>query len=141
LGRFHSHGMRQIWSPDVRPFELNGKPVYGSAAVEVPAPRRWLFVSGQCSFRDGEFVGEGDIAVQVRQALANLTSLLGAAGATTADVVKLTAWVTQPDYVAEYARIRAEFFTSTPPASTTVVSQLVDPRMLIEVEAIAALYS
>ena len=37
--------------------------------------------------------------------------------------------------------IRTEYFTATPPASTTVVGQLVDPRMLIEVEAIAALYS
>lgn len=132
--------MRQIWSPEVRPFELNGVPVPGSAAVEVPAPRRWLFVSGQCSFRDGEFVGEGDIEVQTRQALTNLTALLAAAGATTADVVKLMAWVTRPEYVAEYARIRTDFFTATPPASTTVVSQLVDPRMLIEIEATAALY-
>ncbi len=132
--------MRQIWSPEVRPFELNGTPVPGSAAVEVPAPSRWLFVSGQCSFRDGQFVGEGDIAVQVRQALTNLTALLAAAGASTADVVKLMAWVTQPEHVAEYARIRPEYFTATPPASTTVVSHLVDARMLIEVEAIAALY-
>jgi 2-iminobutanoate/2-iminopropanoate deaminase len=131
--------MRQIWSPDVRPFELDGTPVPGSAAVEVPPGRRWLFVSGQCSFRDGQFVGEGDIEVQVRQALDNLTSLLTAAGAGTADVVKLMAWVTRPEHVAAYARIRTEYFTSTPPASSTVVSQLVDPRMLIEVEAIAAI--
>jgi enamine deaminase RidA (YjgF/YER057c/UK114 family) len=131
--------MRQIWSPEVRPFELNGKPVPGSAAVEVPAPRRWLFLSGQCSFRHGQFVGDGDIEVQVRQTLANVTSLLAAAGASTADVVKLMAWVTRPEHVSDYARIRTEYFTSTPPASTTVISDLVDPRLLIEVEAIAAI--
>ncbi|MFC6356266.1 RidA family protein [Luethyella okanaganae] len=103
----------------------------------VPTPARWIFLSGQCSFRDGVLVGENDIETQVEQTLENLISLLKAAGASTANVVKLMAWVTDASYAKDYARIRTKYFTSIPPASTTVVSALVDPRMLIEVEAIA----
>lgn len=132
--------MEQIWSPTVKPFEIEGKPVPGSAAVALDTPSRWVYLSGQCSFRDGVLVGEGDIETQVEQTLENLVSLLEAAGATTAHVVKLMAWVTDPSYTQTYARIRTKYFTSpVPPASTTVVGALVDPRMMIEVEAIAAI--
>ena len=65
--------------------------------------------------------------------------MLAEAGATLDDVVKVTVFVTSlAEHFSAIHEIRAEFFTSDYPASTLVeVSRLVDPDMLIEIEAIA----
>jgi enamine deaminase RidA (YjgF/YER057c/UK114 family) len=129
-----------VESPDVARFRLQGKPVAYASAVKVTAPGTLIFVSGQNSFdKDGNVVGPGDIEAQARQTLRNIQSVLEAAGATMTDVVKLTAWVTKPEYVHDYVRVRKEFFTETVPGSSTVVSGLVRDELLIEIEAIAAI--
>lgn len=102
-----------------------------------------VFVSGQVAFdATGEVVGEGDAAIQTDQALANLEGTLRAAGARNADVVKLTSYLVDPvDYPA-YAASKASSFGEIEPASTCViVSALADPRLLVEVEAIAVIDS
>lgn len=98
-----------------------------------------IHLSGQVAFApDGALVGEGDAAAQAKQALANLGAALGAAGATVEDVVKLTCFlVDAADYPA-YAAAKAELFAEVAPASTCVVVEaLLDPRLLLEVEAVA----
>lgn len=110
-----------------------------SQGVAVPAGRM-IFASGQVARDvDGQLAGRGDIRAQTRKTLQNLQAVLAEAGATMDDVVKVTVFVTNlSEHFAAIHEIRAEFFTSAYPASTLVeVSQLVDPEMLIEIEAIA----
>jgi reactive intermediate/imine deaminase len=98
----------------------------------------FLFVSGNVGQdQNGNLVGEGDCEAQSRQVMANIRAIVEAAGATMADVVKITCFLTDvADYPA-YSKVRAETFPSSPPASSTVmVAGLVRPEYLVEVEAI-----
>ena len=100
-----------------------------------------LFVSG-CVSVDGEgrVVGEGDVVAQARQVFENIGACLAAAGASFADVVKVTTFLTDIEDRARINSVRQEFFGDARPASTLVeVSALVLPEFLIEVEAVAAL--
>ena len=110
-----------------------------SQGVAAPAGRM-VFASGQVARGvDGQLVGRGDIRAQTRQTLQNLQAVLAEGGATMDDVVKVTVFVTNlSEHFAAIHEVRAEFFTADYPASTLVeVSGLVDPEMLIEIEAIA----
>ena len=103
-----------------------------------------LFVSGQVALdSDGNVVGAGDMAEQTRQVFRNLTAVLAAAGASLADVVKLTYFVCDLSAVPEIRAARNEFLGPVdPPASTLVgVTGLVLPDLLIEVEAVAIVAS
>jgi enamine deaminase RidA (YjgF/YER057c/UK114 family) len=74
--------------------------------------------------------------------MTNLSNVLQAAGASLADVVKITTFVLDPDAIPRISRIRLEYLGEPGPASSTVaVARLVDPRMLIELEAVAVLPS
>ena len=110
-----------------------------SQGISVPAGRM-VFASGQVARDvDGQLVGLGDIRVQTRKTLENLRAVLAEGGATMDDVVKVTVFVTNlSEHFAAIHEIRGEFFQPAYPASTLVeVSSLVDPEMLIEIEAIA----
>lgn len=103
---------------------------------------RVVFVSGQVSQdAEGKLVAPGDLAGQARQVYANLRLALKGAGATPADVTKLTTFVV--GYKPEHRRLIAEarstvFRAGELPASTLVgVQALAEPGYLIEVEAIA----
>ncbi|MBI4506451.1 MAG: RidA family protein [Chloroflexi bacterium] len=112
-----------------------------SQATMVDSPRRLVFVSGMTS-RDatGAVVHVGDIEAQTRQVLKNLKAVLAEAGATLDDVVKVTVFVRDIGDFRAIHEVRRAYFPKDPPASSMVeVSRLVDERMLIEIEAIAAL--
>ncbi len=99
-----------------------------------------LFVSGQVALDEhGAVVGAGDMGEQARQAFRNLGAVLAAAGASFADVVKLTYFVRDVSAVAAIRAARDEFVdTGNPPASTLVeVSRLFLPDLLVEIEAVA----
>jgi 2-iminobutanoate/2-iminopropanoate deaminase len=98
-----------------------------------------LFVSGCVPVDgDGRLVGGDDVVAQARQVFANVGSILEAGGATFADVVKVTVYVTD---IADRTRInpvRQEVFGEARPASTLVeVSALAIPGAKLEVEAVA----
>ena len=100
-----------------------------------------LFLSGFVPVDgDGRLVGAEDVVTQVRQVFANLGAVLDAAGATFADVVKVTVYLTD---IADRTRInpvRQEIFGATRPASTLVeVSALVTPGAKVEIDAVAVL--
>ena len=99
----------------------------------------WIFVSGCTSTgEDGQFVHEGDAAAQARQCIANVAAALAGLGATLADVVRTRMFVTDISRWEEYGRAHGAAFAAAPPATSMIgVSALVDPRMLIEVEAVA----
>ena len=100
-----------------------------------------LFVSGMPALDgDGELVGPGDVVAQFAQVLANLRAVLDAAGATPADVVKVSVFLTDVDDRPRINPLRQEFFGSARPASTLVeVSRLPVPGMLVEMEAVVQL--
>jgi enamine deaminase RidA (YjgF/YER057c/UK114 family) len=100
-----------------------------------------VVVSGQVAWGSGgEVVGEGDSAAQATQVFANLTAVLEQAGARLDDVVKLTCFLTDASHFDGYARVKANAFPDAGPASTTViVDELLDERLLLEVEAMAVI--
>ncbi len=98
----------------------------------------YVFVAGCTSTAGGVFVHEGDAEAQTAQAFANVASALGQLGLGLADVVRTRMFVTDMSRWEEYGRgHRAAFGDTMPAASMIGVAALVDPRMLIEVEAVA----
>ena len=102
---------------------------------------RLVFVSGQVALDEqGRLVGAGDAGLQAEQVFANVAAVLAGVGATPADVVKATIFVTDMASRAAVAEARRRCFGDAAPASTFVeVSRLADPEWLVEVEVIAAL--
>lgn len=98
-----------------------------------------LFVSG-CIAVDGEgrIVGGDDTAAQTRQVFANIERILDAAGATFADIVKITVYLVDIEDRARINPVREEVFGAVRPASTLVeVSKLVLPDAKVEIEVVA----
>lgn len=85
---------------------------------------------------DGSIVGIGDMYLQAKQAIANIVSALGKAGARAEDVVRTRIYVTDISRWEDVGRAHRETFGSIMPATTMMeVSKLIDPRMLVEIEA------
>jgi enamine deaminase RidA (YjgF/YER057c/UK114 family) len=106
--------------------------------------RRMAFIAGQVSIdAEGKLVAPGDFAGQVKQVFANLGTALKGAGATPADVTKITIYVVnyKPELRPLLGEARSTLFGATAlPASTLVgVQALAEPGFLIEIEAVAVL--
>ena len=112
------------------------EPVVGySRAV---AAGDFVFVSGCTSVADGVFVHPGDAGAQTTQAIANVAQALEALGVGLADVVRTRMFVTDISRWEEYGRAHGAAFGEAMPATSMIgVAALVDPRMLVEVEAVA----
>ena len=108
--------------------------------VEVPAGARTVYIAGQVAFDQArQVVGAGDMAAQTEQVFRNLQAALAAAGASFADVVKMTTYVTDMGQAAVIRAARARYFGDTLPASTLVgVTALAHPDLMVEIEVIAA---
>ena len=100
-----------------------------------------VYVSGQTALdRRGEIVGRGSMLEQARQAFRNIREVLEAAGGSMEDIVMLTAYLTDFNEFEGYAEARREVFPEIRCAVTGVeVSRLIDPDLMIEIEAIAQL--
>ncbi len=85
---------------------------------------------------DGKLVGHGDPEAQTIQALKNLETALIRAGASLKHVVRTRMFVTQIDQWEKIARAHGQVFGEIRPTTTLVeVKRLIDPDMLIEIEA------
>ena len=111
-----------------------------SAGTEAPAGRT-IYVSGQVSMdAEGNVVGEGDIMLQTETVLEHVKTVLGEAGGGLENVVKVTVFITDMGFYDEIHEVRRSYFDEPYPASSMVeVSALIDPRLLIEIEAVAVL--
>nr|WP_238353250.1 RidA family protein [Kribbella solani] len=100
---------------------------------------QWVAVSGQVALDvAGQLVGIGDPGAQAEQVFANLERCLAAAGATFADVVKMTFFVTDVAYLPAIREVRDKYIPGTKPAASAVqVAALVIPEFLLEIEAFA----
>ena len=108
-------------------------PFYSQVArVEHEDGGALLFVSGQ--------IAEGaTLAEQSRGVFETLDALLRAHGATLADIINIRTCLTDISGLQEYAAVRAEFLTGTPPTSMTFeVPRLFRSEALIEIEVVAA---
>ncbi len=100
-----------------------------------------IFLAGQVPIdMNGNPVGVGDIALQIRTVFENVKRVLEGAGAELRDVIKLNIYVTN---IAEFRQknreIRREYFPQDFPASTLVeIKSLASPEFMVEIEAIAA---
>lgn len=118
---------------------VDGK-IYAQTVVSTRS--RHIHVAGTLPFdRDQNLVGEGDVAAQTRCVLENIRLSLEEAGAGVGDVVRSKTYVIDmKDYIANGLPEWVKFFNSAPPNSTTVgVTELADPRALVEIEIYADL--
>ena len=111
-----------------------------SAGVEAPAGRT-VYVSGQVAMdAEGNVVGEGDAGAQTEKVLENVRVVLEEAGGGFDHIVKVTVFITDMAFYDEIHEVRRRHFAEPYPASSMVeVSALIDPRLLVEVEAVAVI--
>ena len=110
------------------------EPVVGYSRIVVRGDTAW--VSGTTAIEDGAVVHPGDAAAQTRHVLATIGRSLERAGFTLADVVRTRMYVTDISRWEEVGRAHGDVFGDIRPATSMVqVAALIDPAMLVEVEA------
>jgi enamine deaminase RidA (YjgF/YER057c/UK114 family) len=108
--------------------------VVGYSRVVVRGDTAW--VSGTTATVDGAVAHPGDAYGQTRQAIANLAEALERAGFSLADVVRTRMFVTDISRWEQVGRAHGEAFGDVRPATSMVqVAALIDPAMLVEIEA------
>ena len=121
---------RRVSSPS--PFE----DVVGYSRAVAAGDQVW--VSGCTSVVDGKVVHEGDMRAQTEQAISVISDALGQLGCALADVVRTRIYVTDITRWREVAEAHRAAFGDARPAATLVeVTALIDPLLLVEVEAVA----
>lgn len=127
---------RRAVNPPNVPAPIRG---YYSNAVRVE-PGPLLYIAGQVAIdMQGKLIGVGDAAAQCEQILKNIQGICESQGATLADVIKVTVYVTDISILDKIAPVRLRYFPKDGPASVLVeVSKLVEPDMLMEMEAVVA---
>ena len=97
----------------------------------------FVAVSGSAAVDDnGEIVGEGDAYAQAVRCIEVISAALQKAGAEMRHVIRTRIFVTDISLWEDVARAHQEAFGESPPATSMVeVSKLIDPRMLVEIEA------
>ena len=103
-----------------------------------------IYIAGQVAVdTQGQLVGPGDFAAQMRQVFENIGAALESVDASFADVAKFTTFVTRDADIAAFMETRKELYAKLypsggyPPNTLLVISRLVKPEFLIEIEAIA----
>jgi enamine deaminase RidA (YjgF/YER057c/UK114 family) len=109
-----------------------------SHGIEVPAGHRLIFCSGQLGVAPNERVPE-DAGEQAELCFKNIAAILGEAGMTFANIVRINSFVTDRAYTRAYMAVRDRLVGDPPPASTMIiVSGFSRPEFKVEVEVIAA---
>ena len=99
-----------------------------------------MFISGLVSLDgQGELVGQGDIRAQTYRVLGNMKELLTSVGGQLSNVTKTTVYLTDFQNYAEMNKAYREFFPTEPPARATIKAELLDPKFLVEIDAIAVI--
>jgi 2-iminobutanoate/2-iminopropanoate deaminase len=130
-----------VLRPDGLPAPL-GLYSHGS---RVGAGGELLFIAGQLAVgSDGQSVGRDDFEAQARQAFANVRAVLAGAGMGPEHVAKFTTYLSAAEYIKPFYQAREKIFAEWypardfPPNTLLVVTRLVQPEFMVEIEAIAA---
>ena len=101
----------------------------------------FVFCSGQIPLHpeSGQVVGEGDVSVQAKQVLENLTAVLMAAGATLDQVVKTTIFLKSMGDFPKVNEVYGSYFKGVTPARSTIEVARLPRDVLVEIEAIASI--
>lgn len=133
-------GDHEILQPEGLP-----QPIGQYSNVTRARPEQLIIVAGQVALDErGEVVGEGDFDAQMRQVFRNLERALTGAGASLSSVMKFTTYLTRVEDLAAFRRVRQDLFAELypegryPANTLVVVTSLVSPAFLVEIEAIAA---
>lgn len=120
------------------PVSTNDAPAAIGPYSQAIAAGELLFCSGQVALdpATGE-LGADDVLAQTRRALENLSAVLSAGGASLADVVKTTVFLVNMADFAQMNEVYGEFFSSEPPARSTIAVAALPRGARVEVEAIA----
>jgi enamine deaminase RidA (YjgF/YER057c/UK114 family) len=95
-----------------------------------------VHVAGTTATRDGQVVGVGDAYTQTKVALEIVVAALAEVGATPGDVVRTRIFVTDISQWEAIGRAHGEVFHDVRPASSMIqVAALIDPDLLVEIEA------
>ncbi|MGZ5822972.1 MAG: RidA family protein [Hyphomicrobium sp.] len=106
---------------------------YSRAVVAAP----WVFMSGTTGFDYKSMTIADTIVEQAEQCFRNVAGVLEQAGVSFADVVRITYLVTRREDFEPIWPVLQRYLGEVRPACTVIVAQLLDPRMLIEVEVTA----
>ena len=100
-----------------------------------------LYIAGQVAQDvEGSVVGKGDVEAQVRQAFTNLKNIIEEAGGSLLNIVKMTTFLTDYNYIETFRSVRDEFFSEPfPPNTLLIINSLALSDYMIEVEAVAVL--
>ncbi len=97
----------------------------------------WIFVSGTTGFDYSTMSISPAVEAQAKQCLENISQALQEAGASLADVVRVTYILPNGSDFERCWPVLREYFGDVRPAATMISAQLLDPRMLIEIEVTA----
>lgn len=103
---------------------------------------RFLYLSGQLPIdpETGKFAGD-DISSQTKQSLENIKSILAAAGAGMADIIKTTVFIKDMEHFGEMNKVYGSYFLEDPPARSCVEVARLPKDALVEIECVALLKS
>lgn len=114
---------------------------FHSQGVAVTDPSRWVYVAGQVGVRPDGAVGP-DVVEQTAIAFDNVAAVLAEGGLGLSDVVQLRIYVTARDHiggvVAGADGLLPAVIEERPGATLLIVPELADPRLLVQIEAVAA---
>jgi 2-iminobutanoate/2-iminopropanoate deaminase len=102
-----------------------------------------VVVAGQVGIGQGGGVAGGDVVAQTKQALENVRAVVEAAGCSMRDIVRLQTFLTHAADIPGFMKARAEVFPGYfpdgvyPPNTLLIISSLVKPELLVEIEAMA----
>ena len=102
-----------------------------------------VVVAGQVGMGHGGEVAGGDVVAQTKQAFDNVRAVVEAAGCGMRDVIRLQTFLTHAEDIPGFMKARAEVFPRYfpdgvyPPNTLLIVSRLVKPELLVEIEAMA----
>ena len=106
-------------------------------AIVIPPEYEQIMVSGTFGIdQDGDVAT--DITGQSEQAWENVVRILEAADATSRDIVFIRQWLTTESDIDGYLAVRARYVTHRPGATLAVVSALMRPQLLVQLEVVAA---
>ena len=110
-----------------------------SDSIEVKPNLRWLVTSGTPGLPTDGSALPTDITGQSELAWKHVVLMLEKAGMTVADIVKVTQYLTRAEDIAVYGKVRKKYLGEVRPASMLlIITQLVRPEFLVEVEIVAA---